>query len=250
MHKSQRLFLYENCSTCFGFHYHPCSCRAVLRQKLFDLCIFVGIYILEYYYDARTHEHWMWLIYWQVEFRYVSGLCGVLEKALIRASVCFVSVKHQRDGSSPLEITLRQSCALSTSHIDLKTSESVMNWPLSKWSSHTHTHISDLFVVLNQRITVSFYDNFFSESSTQTLVFTFLWVLFFPLVPELWSSQVRLPLCIFKCLERHKEIKEVVLFCWQKVLMRTKVFYSGTRNRINLTFWHRSFTLNFSTPCM
>jgi len=40
--------------------------------------------------------------------------------------------------------------------------------------TRTYTHISDLFVVLNQRIAVNFYDNFFAECSARTVVFTFL----------------------------------------------------------------------------
>ena len=51
---------------------------------------------------------------------------------------------------------------------------------LSKWSTHTQTHVSDSFVVLNQRITVNFYDNFFSESSARTVIFTFVWSLLSP----------------------------------------------------------------------
>ena len=36
--------------------------------------------------------------------------------------------------------------------------------------THTYTPISDSFVVLNQRITFNFYDNFFPESSARPVV--------------------------------------------------------------------------------
>jgi hypothetical protein len=42
MHMSQSLRLSENCSTCFGFHYHPFS-------EAQNNCNYS-------YYDARTHE--------------------------------------------------------------------------------------------------------------------------------------------------------------------------------------------------
>jgi len=66
MHMSQSLRLSENCSTCFGFHYHPFS-------EAQNNCNYS-------YYDARTHEIkkkgsscWSlprkWLLFWNMLYK-------------------------------------------------------------------------------------------------------------------------------------------------------------------------------------
>ena len=73
MHMLQSLFLSDVCSTCFGYHCHPSSeaqttvttasgnrytiLLSVAIVEELEHVHLVGTYILEYYYDARTHVH-------------------------------------------------------------------------------------------------------------------------------------------------------------------------------------------------